>query len=233
MSSKRFGNMMISRDGQATVAFAFLTSFIKDRIKEGEGAVILDIGSHSGFTVNWFAKHFPEAKIHAFEPEDTCYSALKSSVSSEKIELHKLAVSNEDGSSDFYVVVKPKDPEYKSASNSLVGSSVTDRFPNYKIKTANTISLNTFCKPFDKIDFMKMNCEGGEYLVFNGDLSFLDKVQILSISFHGKSPEFLTDRYAEIRKYAVSSLKKKGFSLVEGFNEPTEKHHSSALWAKL
>jgi len=90
-----------------------------------------------------------------------------------------------------------------------------------------------------KINLLRVNCEGGEYEIFgkSSDLSFLDKVEVLSLALHGKAKIFLTDKKIKERIAISKRLSSAGFKQVYGFNLRKSKNripvgHIWQIWIK-
>jgi len=114
-----------------------------------EGDVIVDIGAHVG---EFSKAHTNKAsKIYAIEPDELFYNQL--GIFSEKFRTYKIAIGSFDGVSLM-----------KSDGNA---NKIGD-------KKGNKVQVTTF-KSFlekeniNKIDFLKIDCEGGEYDIFTKD----------------------------------------------------------------
>jgi hypothetical protein len=80
--------------------------------------------------------------------------------------------------------------------------------------TMDTFLLNA---EIDRVDFMKINCEGGELLMFNAPtLDFLDRTTYMLISWHGKRDVFNNDQAMENKRRYNDLLLNSGFRFLDG-----------------
>src|SRR5207248_941677 len=63
--------------------------------------ILLDIGGHKGESVRFLRKLFPLAVIHSFEPSSAAYAELRL-LEDERTRCHNTAVTDVDGTIDFY-----------------------------------------------------------------------------------------------------------------------------------
>lgn len=71
-------------------------------IQHKAAPVIFDIGANEGETVTEFSRHFPDARIFAFEPFDACFQALKVKFQSRpKITVENLALGETAGTAQL------------------------------------------------------------------------------------------------------------------------------------
>lgn len=115
----------------------------------------------------------------------------------------------------FYI--KGRTSSYSSQSNSIYESFVEG---GKKTK----VEFKTICDLIHeygvkRITIMRINCEGGEFEIFNenADLSFLKRVEILSLAIHGKDQTFLTDEMIHKKIFISETLSEHGFEQVYGF----------------
>ena len=82
----------------APLTFPLVVSLI------GHGApVILDIGANNGWHSSLFLKHFPQATLHAFEPDPRAAKDFRKRIDEHRAHLHEVAIGNEDCEVDFYM----------------------------------------------------------------------------------------------------------------------------------
>lgn len=122
-----------------------------------EGDIVFDIGSSAGPFVQSIINNKPK-EIHCFEPEPNLFQTLQKNVSSYKevnVKLNCAAIASSDGVLETRSLYDPNNTEMFTAESVAVDAV---SFKSYIEK--NKIS---------KIDFMKLDCEGGEYDIFNDD----------------------------------------------------------------
>ena len=140
--------------------WTFYEVFIKREysgIKKGD--VVLDVGSNLGF-FSLFALNEGANKIFSIEPSPNNFEHLKNNTKDfPQIVTIQKAITYEDEQVDFFLDV---------------ASSVHTLYPNSNQKEGNTVikidglDINSIIKNYgiEKIDFLKIDCEGGEYPFF-------------------------------------------------------------------
>ena len=131
--------------------------------------VIVDVGANIGDFSIFLSKK--AKKIYSFEPIPKVYKKFKKNIALNKIKnikAYNLAISNKDG------ILKMTNPE-----NSVVSKLDSNGQLNVK-----TISWNKLDKMTpEKIDLLKIDIEGGEYLLINQP-KILDKVDEIRMELH-------------------------------------------------
>ncbi len=121
---------------------------------------ILDVGAHHGMTVAAFARHFPNAKIHAFEPIRENFSRLVSSCSGNaRIVCNHCACGKEHGDANIEI---SKDSERNSLKTQVM--------PSGAFETIQVIRIDHYvqAKSIPVIDLLKIDTEGFEIEVLDG-----------------------------------------------------------------
>lgn len=142
----------------------FLPKFIK------KGSTVLDIGANRGEYSYYLSKNVGEnGKVLAFEPGKRAFTLLgkiKEYYKLENLNIFKIALSNKKGSETLIV------PYFNRQSQLLSASPIKGR---KEIIEAN--SLDDFASEtnFERLDFIKCDTEGSEYLVFSGGLNTISK----------------------------------------------------------
>jgi FkbM family methyltransferase len=65
--------------------------------------VILDIGANNGWHTSLFLRHFPNATLHAFEPDPRALRLFRERIDSPRVTPHELALGSEDGEIEFHM----------------------------------------------------------------------------------------------------------------------------------
>jgi FkbM family methyltransferase len=140
-----------------------------------EGDIVVDVGFNFGvFSLGALNKG--ASKIYGFEPNKDIYEKLKKYPNQDKVEIFNYAVSNK------YDTMK-----FNEGYNTL-GSSIT--FTGNDIKKTydvEVINLYDFLIKNDitKIDFLKVDCEGEEYNIFESiPNEFLCEINKIHVEFH-------------------------------------------------
>lgn len=80
------------------INFDFIRSLLGAEVR-----TILEIGAHRGQHSAQFAQTFPEATVHAFEPDPRAILRFCENVQEPRVILHKIAIGAVDGSAPFHV----------------------------------------------------------------------------------------------------------------------------------
>ncbi len=154
--------------------------------------IIFDIGACEGEDSIRYATLFPNAKIYSFEPLPTNFAKASANIKSfeiKSVQLHNLALSDNNGKADFYTSSgHPESLEnndewnYGNKSSSLLQpGKVKEVFKWLEFKEitqVETRKLETFCEQHSitKIDYIHMDVQGAELLVLKGAGDMLNKV---------------------------------------------------------
>lgn len=171
--------------------------FFKSKLKK---PIIIDCGSNLGMSVIFFKFLFPQAIIHAFEPDPITFHLLEKNIRNNNLSdvyLHNEAVSDKEGELTFYTDTIP---------GSLLMSLVKNRISGKEIKV-QTISLADFIKNM-KVNFFKIDIEGHEDVVIKdmANKKVLSKFDEMVIEYHHNIPNHAS-RFAEF----ISFLERSGF----------------------
>jgi FkbM family methyltransferase len=154
-----------------------LSSFLGDAI--GEPIRVVDIGAHVGTFACELSRLAPRAEIHCFEPSPTTAAYLARNAAANgfasRIEVTEAAVTAEIG-------------ETRLIDNG--GGSGLNHLASTQEQSGDGIAVNT--TTFDAItadvggaQFVKMDCEGGEYdLVLGSSPQSWDSVERVVIEYH-------------------------------------------------
>lgn len=144
-----------------------ITNFFKNNVKNGD--CFFDLGANIGyFTFLVSSLVGADGKVYAFEPysENVKFLSLTKQVNNfDNIEILPMAVSNQNGLCLFD----------NSGSNGFIRSMndqvsrVLGSTPVYSIK------LDSFFSDIDRMDYIKIDTEGAEYLAVNGGSNSLKK----------------------------------------------------------
>jgi len=149
------------------------TFLINKLIKKGN--TIVDIGGNFG----WYSCHFAHlvgetGKVHVFEPTNIIDDLKNNLILNEfagRCELNKIALGNETGSATLFI---PKKLGTAFASLRKHNNQNSDDAINFSV---NIEKLDDYvlANKIDKIDFIKIDIEGAEYLALKGAEMILEK----------------------------------------------------------
>ena len=150
-----------------------ITNLIKKEIHSGD--VVLDIGAHIGYYTLQFANLVGSTgKVYAFEPEPKNFELLKKNVQINKhdnVVLIQKIVSDKDGIVEFFI------SKFDSIGNKLFESNEAGS----SIKIESTTLDEYFKDLKKKIDFIKMDIQGGEGKAILGMKNLLKENKNLKI----------------------------------------------------
>lgn len=173
---------------ESELIFKFL-SLIKIR-KPG---ILIDVGAHIGNSLKQFANN--GWRVFAFEPDKENFKALKNNyINNEKVVCFRNAISDSDGYIKFFISnkywginsIKPFDKTHSSW---------------IKVKS---IKLKTFINEhkLKKIDFLKIDIEGADYLALKGmDFSRCKPIMVMCEFMDSRSKPFFNYDHHDMVKY--------------------------------
>ncbi len=136
-----------------------------------ENDVVVDIGANYGFFA-FYAKEFNPSKIICFEPSRKIYNHLKENIND--CYVIQKAVSGKSGSQGF------TDHIISSASSRLTDEG------DYVVEIIGINEIHDSLG-LDKIDFLKIDCEGAEKDIFEQiTLPTIQKINKLVVEFHSE-----------------------------------------------
>ncbi|NGX46878.1 MAG: hypothetical protein K1000chlam3_00245 [Chlamydiae bacterium] len=130
----------------------------------GIDQVIFDVGSHLGWFSISLANQHPKAKFYAFEPMENTFKLLRQNIelnNIQNISAYDVGLSNKERIADFF---------YTEAGSAV--ASEKDIFGMNILETVQckltTIDKFVLSNKINKIDFLKCDVEGAEFLVLQG-----------------------------------------------------------------
>ncbi len=147
-----------------------------------QDAVIVDIGAHYGY-FSLFAEvnSGTNARIFSFEPDPKNYAILNKNISnqgSKKIKAHPFAIGGKNRTASLHL------------GNSTNSSLIEDYQLLSKDHSSTSVDVRALDEvltelQIDKIDFLKIDCEGAEYeIIAQSSDDSLKKAAIISMEFH-------------------------------------------------
>ncbi len=136
--------------------------------------IIIDCGANIGLSSIYFKTIYPNATLHAFEPDESLFSLLNQNIvvnGFKDTHLHQEAVWIEDRTLSF--------------TNKGSEASHID-LTNHSEHKVKAIRLASFLEQFEQVDFLKMDIEGAEFQVVADCLEGLKKVDHFFLEYHGK-----------------------------------------------
>lgn len=143
--------------------------------------IIIDCGANIGLSILYFAQHYPQAQIIAFEPDKKNFEILSKNIQAnlpqhQNVVLRQNAVWVSNSEISFY------------ASGTEASSIVADTHNAHKINVS-AIRLKEVLASYPSIDFLKVDIEGAEYEVIKDCIPELKHVQNFFLEYHGTIEE--------------------------------------------
>lgn len=143
-----------------------------------ERPIIIDCGANMGLSLLFFSLNYPNAKIYAFEPDETVLGCLEKNISNYQmmnVELFKQAVWNANEELEFF-------------TDKGMGGRLENNYKNQIPTKIKAIRLKDFIS--DKhVDFLKMDIEGAEYTVIQDCEPILNQIKNIFIEYHSMENE--------------------------------------------
>ena len=146
-------------------------NFLKRVLKPG--MVFFDIGANMGFYSLISAKQVgPSGQVHSFEPNPRMFEELKYNVnlnSLDNVNLNQLALGDEPGTVQLSLYERGKEVYGSLSQNVYPGANIIG-YDDVEMETVD----NYIKKPgIEKVDIIKIDVEGAEFLVFKGAKALL------------------------------------------------------------
>ena len=140
---------------------------------------IIDCGSNIGFSIFYFKKIYPKARILGFEPFSTAYEVLRQNIAEnglKDVTVENLALAGSSGVQNLF---------YNPSKPGGLRMSLLERRADEAVPTvAKTTILSDFVQ--QKVDFLKMDIEGLELDVLRelDEKKKLGLIEEMAIEYH-------------------------------------------------
>jgi FkbM family methyltransferase len=174
-----------------------------DFVCVAENDIVFDIGFNYGFFTLDALTYKPK-KIIGFEPNPNLVK-LFNRLHIDSVELHQSAVSDKAGSTVFY----ENNFSGKSSIHSDVNSDTSSN--SYQV---NICSFNDMAEQYDVIDYLKVDCEGAEYEIFESiPNEFLtNRIRKIALEFHHNINDIKVVNL-------ISKIKQCGFEIIIDYKD--------------
>ncbi len=150
---------------------------------------VIDLGANIGLASLYFLSRYPASRVLAIEPDAKNYALLCGNLQQPEIggrcKVLRAAFCGQDRPVTFIP------PEQIGHVNQ--GAIVEDPDPAAmsRAETVNGLGMNSILahSGFDWIDLLKIDIEGGERHLFDGDVGWLDRVRCMTLEFHDRTRE--------------------------------------------
>lgn len=141
---------------------------------------VIDVGANVGIFTS-LALDMGATRVISFEPDENNYDLAKKN--NPNAEIYQMAVSDKTGETELFFTEG-------IGGHSIVKQLWDDRPDHYRSSgfKVKTITLDDIIniRSLDKIDFIKIDCEGAELDVLKGvsDYNLINKVKNISVEYH-------------------------------------------------
>ena len=153
----------------------------------------IDVGCHKGEVLDMLLAASPAGKHYGFEPIPVLYEALRAKYTRPNITISNIALSNKRGETSFnYVVSNP-------AYSGLIKRKYDREDEQDTSIQVQTDKLDDVLPANERVDFVKIDVEGGELLVLQGARQTLTRCKPVVIfecglgasEFYGSTPDMV------------------------------------------
>jgi FkbM family methyltransferase len=141
-------------------------AFLSQRLKSNSNTV--DVGCHKGEVLEWMIQFAPQGFHEGFEPIPSMAKQLKGKFQNEKVSIKELALSDNSGQTQFHWVKNA--PAYSGIKRRAYAME----HPEIEHITVQCARLDDACD-LPSVDLIKIDVEGGEWLVLQGCQSILKR----------------------------------------------------------
>ena len=170
-----YNNLIWVREGTYDQAI-FQSVYEKNeyQINNFKEKTVVDIGAHIG-SFSLLAAHKGAKKVYAYEPDAESFQILERNVNGTCVNAYNMGVHEEDDCG--LKMVYSSDEQNTGGCQTIVCAESNVR----------SITLDTIIKKVGKIDLLKLDCEGAEYLAILNSKR-LKRVKAIFGEYHG--PDF-------------------------------------------
>jgi FkbM family methyltransferase len=160
----------------------------------------IDIGAHIGTFTTLAAARFPSLRLYSFEPspenfrllqENICLNGLGSrvvpvpkAVAGKRGEMRLFVSDHDTGGGSLYAGGNAADPQRSFGVNTIVLQDVFDEFG------------------LRDVDFLKMDCEGGEYEIFYATpASYIRRISRMVVEYHTHTHAHWQEEKARLKAF--------------------------------
>lgn len=212
----------VSLDNLGDDLFPIVTEIFYDKVYERDfvkvclNDVVVDIGANYG-VFSLYTVNFKPSKIYALEPIKKTFKCLKNNLEKYNVICVNKAISDKSGYEVFKVTTVNGNNFSEKNSDGFHPSETTGD------ELVETISINDFISDYelDRIDFLKVDCEGGELDLFTTiDVDFLkNKIHKIAIEYHSnKIKETILSKLVECGYFIEDTIGSYEIGLIYAYN---------------
>jgi FkbM family methyltransferase len=169
-----------------------------------EDDVVVDIGSNVGAFIK-YANDKKAKIIYSCEPNPACIKIIEKHYALNNVVLNKYAISDKNGISELEIPFNSD----TSGCSKITEANIKNTFTDVKTIQIKTITFKDFIEKnkISKIDYLKVDCEGGEAFIFKDEnkIFFQQNVKKIVLEFHNQS-KFDIIKLLESINYSVNII---------------------------
>jgi FkbM family methyltransferase len=151
-----------------------IVTYLQDRLQAGKRPLVIDAGANIGASSVYLALTIPESRVVALEPEPGNYSLLCSNVEGLDVRCLQAAVASKSGRTRLL------DPGHGAWGYRTDPSGEGPEVPAVTIPQI----LEEYGEPAYYPFMVKIDIEGGEKDLFEGDTSWVERTAIVVVELH-------------------------------------------------
>lgn len=151
-------------------AYEPVESFLLKSMLES-GDVIVDAGANIGFYTLMMAHPLVDGQVHAFEPVPSNFAILKHNILSSN-QARKIVLNNAGLWHEKSILKFSLDMDMENNIGSFTAGKVENSISQNQCPV---LTLDEYCKDFQRFDFMKMDIEGAELSALRGAQKTIEK----------------------------------------------------------
>jgi FkbM family methyltransferase len=157
-------------------------------LKDVEAPIFFDVGAHTGQTLTEMTRHFPQAAVHAFEPDPESFLLLQQTARQfPKASIYQLALGDQAQSSILRRNRASMTNSLLAVSRESEASPIGNLVEKVGEVPVTVTTLDEFCSAHDvnRIDFLKTDCQGFDLRVLKGAKGLLCNRKVRVIQCEG------------------------------------------------
>ena len=157
--------------------------------------IVIDIGAHIGYFTMYAANNANQGTVYSIEPYKESFEILKKN----------LKLNNLTNVKSFHIAISKVTEQitlYIDKKNQI-GNSIFKTDETIESEKVESFNLKDFVKTnkIEKIDFLKIDCEGAEFeILLNFDKELMKKINKISAEVHENSNTYSLDKLVDFLK---------------------------------
>lgn len=136
--------------------------------------VFFDIGANIGHFSFYFKRKFKNLKCFLFEPHPLLSSCVRKTIQTSKLEnidVHEVALSDKDATLEFF------EDTFNDGGHSLISDKISKRSKKGNSFKVVAVTMDEYVKDLGikRIDFMKVDVQGAEFMLLDGAKNTIQK----------------------------------------------------------